>query len=208
MPSDSQAETEQAYAWNWFSYHAGQRLTAFNFFLVILGAVLVGYVQAITNDLQALGVVLGLFGLLVSLAFWAIDVRNAELVACGRAALDKLEGSLSINIRADDHERARLGEVIQGPLETRVYKWLTSDQSSRQPRLRLYTHTFWLRNVLVAAGVLSAAAFLWAAFAFPGARTTTSASRRNDASISDKLPDARGSGWDIDGSPIGQSGSF
>jgi hypothetical protein len=124
MSEDSQIETEQAYAWNWFAYHAGQRLTAFNFFLIVLGAVLVGYVQAVTNDLQALGIVLGLFGVLVSVAFWVIDVRNTELVACGRAALDVIERSLSISIREDDQNRSRLAEVIRGPIETRVFERL------------------------------------------------------------------------------------
>jgi hypothetical protein len=168
MPGDSQAEVEQTYAWNWFSYHASQRLTAFNFFLVLLGAVLVGYVQAATNDLPALGVVLGGFGVIVSLAFWAIDVRNAELVACGRAALDKLEGSLSIDIRAEDQSRSRLGEVIQGPLETRVYKVLTASKKHGRSTLRLYTHTLRLRNIIVLAGVLSAVAAFWAADDFRG----------------------------------------
>lgn len=45
----SDAPTELAtrtdYAWDWFAYHAGQRLTTFNFFLVIVGVLTVGLVK-------------------------------------------------------------------------------------------------------------------------------------------------------------------
>jgi len=46
-----------------------------------------------------------LFGVLTSIAFFCLDIRNAELVNCGRDALDKLEGNLGLTIRKEDKER-------------------------------------------------------------------------------------------------------
>lgn len=37
------SEIAYKYAWDWFSYHAAQRLTTFRFFLIIIGVVVVGY---------------------------------------------------------------------------------------------------------------------------------------------------------------------
>jgi hypothetical protein len=156
------------YAWDWFSYHASQRLTAFNFFLVLLGALLVGYVQAVVHDLPALGAALATFGVVVSAAFWAMDVRNAELVECGRVALDGLEPSLSMRIRADDDSRTFLPIVLRGQVERRIYARLTRDEHHKQRRQRFYTHSFWLRNVLMLVGVCSALAALWAILGYPG----------------------------------------
>jgi hypothetical protein len=36
---DKRLEVQLNYAWSWFQYHAGQRLAAFNFFLIIAGVV-------------------------------------------------------------------------------------------------------------------------------------------------------------------------
>ncbi len=45
--SDSiQLKDKLDYAWKWFEYHAGQRLVAFNFLLVLMGALSVGYYKA------------------------------------------------------------------------------------------------------------------------------------------------------------------
>jgi hypothetical protein len=183
MNSDAKRDREQQYAWNWFSYHAGQRLTAFNFFLVIFGALLVGYVQAATHHLGLLGGVLGFLGLLVSLAFWAMDVRNSELVYCGRAALDALEKSLDIHPRADDQNRAWLGsalcvregdraEVRKTPSEAdgedptdncRLYRLVRG----KPRREHVFTHSFWLRAVLLFVGVASVWGGCWAGVGFP-----------------------------------------
>jgi hypothetical protein len=46
---EQRLETELTYAWNWFQYHAGQRLTAFNFFLVMRSARVRGYLRSPTR---------------------------------------------------------------------------------------------------------------------------------------------------------------
>jgi hypothetical protein len=58
--ADREFELHQAkmrYAWDWFSYHADQRLKAFNFFIVIIGILIVTYgtamKESISNDALA-----------------------------------------------------------------------------------------------------------------------------------------------------------
>jgi len=157
---DGRFELEFKYAWDWFSYHARQRLMAFNFFLVLIGAVVVGYTQAVNEHIRALGVGLGFLGAFVSVGFWVMDVRNEELVNCGRAALDKMEKQLRLTIREDDHKRVRLPEALQGPAGTRIRQYLAPS---------IFTHRTWLRAVITGMGLLSAIAGLWALIGFPGA---------------------------------------
>lgn len=79
------------YAWRWFEYHASQRLVAFNFLLVLMGALSVGYYKAFTDKQYIYALIVGLFGVFISCAFLNLDRRNEELVQIGRDALKSLE---------------------------------------------------------------------------------------------------------------------
>ncbi len=81
------------YAWNWFEYHAGQRLTAFRFFLVFLGALVVGFGAGLRDGNVFFAQVVGWFGAFISLAFLILEIRNEQLVNVGRDALMHLEQS-------------------------------------------------------------------------------------------------------------------
>src|SRR3989339_1452578 len=110
---DNNLNDRLKYAWDWFSYHANQRLTAFHFFLIILSATIIGY----TNTLEKFPLVsasIGLLGIGVSFAFYVLDIRNEELVGCGRHALDELEKQLDVKIRENDAKRSYLFETLEG----------------------------------------------------------------------------------------------
>lgn len=134
------------YAWDWFSYHAAQRLNAFHFFLIIIGFVVIGYSKSMElgQKGQLLGVFLGLFGALTSIAFMILDIRNTELVNCGRAALDNLEGKVGLTIRRDD--------------KTREY-FLTGCPILKPLLKPIVNHGFWFRLIQL----LTSIAFLFAA---------------------------------------------
>ena len=68
------------YAWNWFEYHAAQRLTAFRYFLVFLGILLIGYNSGLEAQNVFFASAVGCVGAFVSLAFLALEIRNEELV--------------------------------------------------------------------------------------------------------------------------------
>ncbi|TGD70642.1 hypothetical protein E4634_20920 [Mangrovimicrobium sediminis] len=79
------------YAWNWFEYHATQRLVAFRYFLIFLGILSI----ALNNALQASNInfaqILCAVGAFISIAFLMLEVRNEELVNVGRDALIEIE---------------------------------------------------------------------------------------------------------------------
>lgn len=134
-------ELQYKYAWNWFSYHAAQRLTAFRFFLIMIGVVIVGYFKCVELHWPRLGIVMGSFGALIAVAFWILEIRNEELVWCGRAALDQLESEMQLTIRKDDEDRNYLGKSL-GPVSEAVF-WIIPQEWLR----KLVKHRFWLRLI-------------------------------------------------------------
>lgn len=112
------------YAWKWFQYHAGQRLIAFNFLLILMGALSVGYYKAYDAGRHGHAAIIAAFGVIVALAFFILELRNEDLVNIGREALKSLE---------------RL-PAFSSPPECRL---VTIDRD----RSRLKSHAFWLRTI-------------------------------------------------------------
>jgi len=83
-------------------------MTALNFFFVTVGIFAVAYSKCVEHQWRGLGALVGVFGVVTSIAFWCLDVRNEELVNCGRRALDGIERQLELTIRLDDDERELL----------------------------------------------------------------------------------------------------
>jgi hypothetical protein len=165
---DSSVEkSEFDYAWNWFQYHAAQRLTAFNFFLVLVGFLLVAYAQAVHYGWGAVGCALGLLGALVSFAFWALDVRNEELIQCGWAALTELEKDAPLNIVAECDDRTHLKTALgRSPLGIGLFG---ARMTGTSKRVRLFKHRTWLRLIMAAVGIAFSVGTVWAMVGFPGA---------------------------------------
>lgn len=89
------------YAWDHFAYHAGQRQTVFNFFLLVIGGCIAAWSATIGESgaeynyfRSFLGVVLAL----ASLVFWRLDQRNARLVKISEDALKDLEARMAKDI--------------------------------------------------------------------------------------------------------------
>jgi hypothetical protein len=95
---NSQKDRLRAYAWNYFVYHAEQRIKAFNLYLIIV-AILIGGFGTVVVKIEVENMPwLSIFGfvlLIISAAFALLDKRSKELVRNGEAALkylDELEG--------------------------------------------------------------------------------------------------------------------
>ncbi len=133
-------DTTLTYAWNWFAYHANQRLQAFNFFLLIIAALATGYLTALDKDYGVLQITIGVAGILISSAFLALDFRNEELVTDGRRALRMLERALGIDIHRSDYRLnpgRPLGELLFGvEWPIRLARWPVSIK-----------HSDWLRRI-------------------------------------------------------------
>ena len=113
------------YAWRWFEYHATQRLKAFHFFLIFVSAIgfvaitilKIGKHEQYTLLFWLLVAFIGLVLAVISSLFWLLDLRNRELVNCGRKVLDELEQKLIVEadinflMRYYDKERLCLDEL-------------------------------------------------------------------------------------------------
>ena len=84
------------YAWKWFAYHAEQRIRMFDYFLIIIGILANAYIQAYIyfyakNHFSIVNYLIGSIGVVVSIAFILLDVRNRQLVEIGEKYLKILE---------------------------------------------------------------------------------------------------------------------
>ncbi len=134
------------HATSWFTYHAGQRMQSFNFFVVFQGALVVAAFQQNTDEWKVL-VAAGV-GVVVAVAFFMLEVRNTELVNHGRAVLDKIvRASTEEPIGSDYFPRSMDAER---DLEYR--RWRIMPVSGQTPP-RLITHTFVLRGLILVSGL-------------------------------------------------------
>jgi hypothetical protein len=135
-------------SWEWYKYHAQQRLAGFNFFVVFTGAVIVFLQQSKGGDpvLFRLGAVAGAA---VSVGFYLLDVRNTQLVEIGSDAIIEQNGSLATMVKGARDHLLRVGDFFPCPMPD---CW---PFRLRLRRLRDYAcHKFVLRAVMLcAAGV-------------------------------------------------------
>ena len=79
------------YAWRWFSLHAAQRYSMFNFFMVFAGILANAFVLLIDNDHHAEAGILALLGMAASVFFLLLEARNRQLVKIGEQLLSQIE---------------------------------------------------------------------------------------------------------------------
>jgi hypothetical protein len=160
------AHFEFEYAWGWFQYHAGQRLTAFNFFLVLVGLLFVTYAQAVHHGWPGVGFAIGMLGALVAIGFWALDIRNEELIAGGWTALCELEKDAGVSIAARSESRADLTAAIgRSPVGTGLFRRMIGPGRGGRT---VFKHRTWLRLIMAAVGVAFAVGAIWAFIGYPG----------------------------------------
>jgi hypothetical protein len=119
------------YAWDWFEYHAGQRMVAFRFFLILLSALVLGVATVLKDGQYGLASAVAGFGAFISFAFLMLELRNEALVNVGRTALLYVE-------RSDEALKAT-------PLQL-----LHSDRN----RSILTSHKLWLRAIYTVSAIL------------------------------------------------------
>ena len=120
------------YSWNYFHFHAAQRISVFNFFVVLAGLMLGGLFSTFHQDFKmpALGSVLG-FGLsFVSFVFWKLDGRAKFLIKNAEASLADLES------------RFQTAGGANKPHVTQLIKW----ESTKTRELRDSQKRWWPRS--------------------------------------------------------------
>jgi hypothetical protein len=72
-----------AYGFKWFEYHANQRISTFNFYLVVYSGMATAYSFLLKEKILAGSILLGLLMILVSILSWQLDIRNRQLIDIG-----------------------------------------------------------------------------------------------------------------------------
>src|SRR3954452_19626507 len=84
-------ESEKAldYGYRWFEYHAQQRISAFNMYIIVYSGVCAATSYFIKEKMQAGPIVLSVVMMLLSLLFWQLDVRGRQLVGIGERIISE-----------------------------------------------------------------------------------------------------------------------
>lgn len=151
--------TRLDYAWKYFDFHAKQRTTMFNFFLIFTGLIVNGYVQLVKEKSFILAIIIALSGVIITIAFVALERRNEELVHIAEDILKSLEEDILFTgyIR---HVRYPNRRDWWGKM-----KWSIEEnelgiimRQSKDTRQSVYSHGIWLPQIyyliVVAFGVL------------------------------------------------------
>jgi hypothetical protein len=89
---DDAEQAALAHAWDYFAFHAQQRQTVFNFFLILVGASIAAYAGTLGKSEAAyFHLMIGSLVSISSLLFWRLDKRNARLVKLAEEPLKNLE---------------------------------------------------------------------------------------------------------------------
>jgi len=101
MQRGEELKDMREYAWNYFQLHAGQRMSLFNFFIILSALLTTGLAGTFKKDYDAqicsyLGLTLS-FGLCVmSFVFWKLDQRIRYLIKHSEGVLKAIEDELHI----------------------------------------------------------------------------------------------------------------
>jgi hypothetical protein len=93
---DDAEQAALSHAWDYFAFHAQQRETVFNFFLILVGASIAAYAGTLgKSEAVYFHLMIGFLISISSLLFWRLDKRNARLVKLAEEPLKNLESRLA-----------------------------------------------------------------------------------------------------------------
>lgn len=96
------AQRAATYAWEHLKFSAQQRQTVFRYYLVIIAALLAAYFLSFQSTVSGLAVMRPWMGgmlVIVSLLFWALDVRSHRLIKISEEYLRVDEANLATALK-------------------------------------------------------------------------------------------------------------
>jgi hypothetical protein len=108
------------HAWRYFSLHAEQRMTVFNFYVASAGLALTGLAWTLADGSTRwpLGAAAGVGAAALSFVFWRLDQRGSQLVKTAEDALVALEAGLPTAAAVTTTERSLATNAGWGALST------------------------------------------------------------------------------------------
>lgn len=79
------------FSWKWFELHANQRMSLFNYFLIITGILANAYVTAVSDNNNLFAIAICLIGFVQSIGFITFDIRSRQLTQYSEDIMEKLE---------------------------------------------------------------------------------------------------------------------
>lgn len=109
------------HAWNWFQYHAEQRMTMIRFYLTIAAAIGAGIGYLATKDQPLLSCLLSGFGAAASICFMRLDNRVSNLVKLGENALKTQQAIMSQKLQKKEFQICHLADDVRRSDKTRRF---------------------------------------------------------------------------------------
>lgn len=158
METSSLREGLRKRAWDYFQMHASQRLTTFNFYIVLSTLIAAGLFSTFEGnfDEPLVGCVLGALLSLFSFVFWKLDDRNRELIKTAESALKFLEDVSGLEDPTGSPHALKVfrsEEAATNTLKRRRERWPWKKHMS-------YSDCFRFVFLVFGLGGLSAAAYL------------------------------------------------
>lgn len=143
-------ETIRKQAWDYFQMHSSQRLTTFNFYIVISSVITTALISTFQKDYKVplLGIPIGLLLSFFSFIFWKLDSRNKELIKGAEAALRYFE---SISEFKDSDNIPHIAKVFQHE------EWATYQRKEKRsflPWKSHYSYSKLLNKVFLAFAII------------------------------------------------------
>jgi hypothetical protein len=114
-------ELALGHAWNWFEYHATQRMTMLRFYLMAAGGVAAGVGVLLAANENFLAAIVSMVGMLTSFSFKRLDKRVSDLVKFGEDALKSEQLKMSTELKSQAWQICELAGVI--PRGARFYTY-------------------------------------------------------------------------------------
>ncbi len=143
------------YAWRYFDFHAKQRTTMFNFFVIFSGFLINAIALLLQKNEHWALFFVSLFGAVITVFFIFLERRNEELVHIAEDTLCKLEQE---NLFKDysgkvewPHQRTWLGKMVESPRDNvPLGIFLRQKYDKDERKESKYSHGIWMPRVQLA----------------------------------------------------------
>lgn len=140
------------YAWRYFDFHASQRTTMLNFFIVFSGFFVAACVTLLDKELFGALLPLSVIGTLITIIFLFLERRNEELVHIAEEVLRTLENEVlfkDVNRTIKwPKKREYGGKMVESEQSVPIGIFVRQDYDEDKNVKSRYSHGYWIPKVI------------------------------------------------------------